>query len=501
MLSFLTRNSASSLFVAIAMAVLGVSPSMAFASTLSFNPASGSFTAGKTFTVKVVVDPAGQSVNATDGTITFDASLLSVSAVSKEGSVFSLWTADPSYSNTGGTISFSGGTPSPFSTRGTIIAITFKAKKAGTTALSFAKGSILAADGKGTNVYTPGDGASLTITDAPAAAPVDVAADSAPDAAVSADGIGTPPPAPVITSSTHPKPDGWYATSTAIFSWKPPADVTSVRTGFSDKPDASPDQVQKISTTTFTMTGIKDGTWYFAAQYKNDGGWGPAARLKVNIDSVPPAEFEVALATPSSSTDAPKLSFKTDDELSGMDRYEVFFGTTAMGTVRAKDIADGSYLIPPQPGGEQDVKVKAYDKAGNVREAVRHLTIPAVAKPAAQDSATPAPQGSNTIEHIVVVIFAITCGAMFAWNMRSKKEREADRARILSRVLEMREKNDRIFTAMREEFEELVQGLDEKPQLTPAERQFLESIKEVLEISEGLVDSGIEELKKEVRGK
>jgi hypothetical protein len=65
----------------------------------------------------------------------------------------------------------------------------------------------------------------------------------------------------------------------------------------------------------------------------------------------------------------------------------------------------------------------------------------------------------------------------------------------------VREKNDRIFTAMREEFEQMVQDFDEKPQLTPQERDLLEGIKEVLEISEGLLDSSLEELKKEVRGK
>jgi hypothetical protein len=35
--------------------------------------------------------------------------------------------------------------------------------------------------------------------------------------------------------------------------------------------------------------------------------------------------------------------------------------------------------------------------------------------------------------------------------------------------------------------------------LTPAERQLLEGIKEVLDVSEGLVDTDIEEIKKMVR--
>jgi hypothetical protein len=52
---------------------------------------------------------------------------------------------------------------------------------------------------------------------------------------------------------------------------------------------------------------------------------------------------------------------------------------------------------------------------------------------------------------------------------------------------------------MREEFEQLIQDFDIKPQLTPEERDLLESIKEVLDISEELVDTGIEDLKKQLR--
>jgi hypothetical protein len=102
---------------------------------------------------------------------------------------------------------------------------------------------------------------------------------------------------------------------------------------------------------------------------------------------------------------------------------------------------------------------------------------------------------------VLVLILALGAGAGAAWNMRARKESVALEARILSRVLAVREKNDRIFSAMREEFEQLVQDMDERPQLTPQERDLLEGIKEVLDISEGIIDTSIEELKNEVKGK
>jgi 2-hydroxy-3-keto-5-methylthiopentenyl-1-phosphate phosphatase len=71
---------------------------------------------------------------------------------------------------------------------------------------------------------------------------------------------------------------------------------------------------------------------------------------------------------------------------------------------------------------------------------------------------------------------------------------------VLQEVAFVRDKNDKIFSAMREEFEQMVQDLDEKPQLTPTERELLERIKEVIEVSEEIVDTGMDNLKKTIRG-
>src|SRR4051812_11182767 len=100
-----------------------VTPLTARAADLSLSPSSGSVSIGSNLSVKVLVDPSGESINATDGTIAFDTSMLSVSSISRDGSVFSLWTADPAYSNSDGTITFSGGTPTAFSKKGTVLTI------------------------------------------------------------------------------------------------------------------------------------------------------------------------------------------------------------------------------------------------------------------------------------------------------------------------------------------------------------------------------------------
>lgn len=485
------------------IAWLLLAPQLVAAAELSLSPSAGSFVAGKEFTVKITVVPdSGESVNAADGKVSFDTEMLSVSSFSKDGSTFSLWTSEPSFSNTAGTINFSGGTPTAFSTQGTVITVKFKAKKAGKAKVSFASGSILAADGKGTDVYKKGNDANFTIIEeAIAPPPPDPEPDAGGDAGdASATDTGLTPPAPAITSTTHAKPENWYATSTGQFAWTVPSDVIAIRTLLSDKDDAKLTSGPKSVTASTTLTKLKDGISYFYVQFKNESGWGEVAKRAVRVDTVPPKEFDVALleGTPA------KLSFKTEDELSGLDRYEIVIGGKTLATVKAKDIGDGSTPLPPQDGGDQEVNIKAYDLAGNVREAKRHLTLPRVeklsAKGAADEAAANAQQNSGwTLERILTIFFALIIGALGAWIYYSRKAMQQQQSHLLGMVLEMRDKNDRVFSAMREEFEQMIGALDNKPQLTPAERDFLEKTKEVLDISEELVDSSIEELKKTLR--
>jgi hypothetical protein len=476
-------------------------PYATHAAELLFTPATGSYANGKEFVVKVMVKPAaGESVNAADGTIAFDATKLSVTNVSKDGSAFSLWTADPAFSNSAGTIEFSGGTPTAFSTQGTVLSITFKGKALGAAETSFSNGSVLAADGKGTDVYTSGNTGTFTITEAVATPPPTAAATPAPRSAAPIAG-GATPFAPVISSPSHDNSEKYYNTPDAEFTWKLSADATGVRTIFSDAEDAVPTEVQEQDATSQTIEGVTDGEWYFFAQFRNDFGWGEVGKKKVLVDTTPPDEFDITLIDSASEGAVPSLAFESNDALAGMDKYEIILGTAVVGSVRAQDHASGMYPVPPQEGGPQTVIVKAYDKAGNVREASAQLNLPAVAKPAPRGSEEEnTGGGGGWIERIIAIVFAMIIGALIAWNRFTKKSMAQEKTYVLQEISVIREKNDKIFSAMREEFEQMIQDLDERPQLTPAERNLLEKIKEVLEISEEVLDSSLEDLKKLMRG-
>ena len=480
--------------------VLFLVPRATSAAELLFAPTTGTFAADTEFSIKVNIDPKKTGVNASDGKITFDADKLSVSSISKEGSVFSLWTADPSFSNSAGTISFSGGTPTAFTNSGTILVIKFKAKKVGSALMSFGSSTILAADGKGTDVFEKGGVATFEIGSSTPVAPVEAASQPAAEGS-SSDGVS--PIAPVIVSNTHSKSDAWYATTSANFSWTPTADVTEIRTLFTDKENPLPAalQSQKLALTQ-KIVASKEGVWFFYVQYKNDFGWGELANKKVQIDTTPPGEFDVVLRADAADTAAPKFAFLSEDALSGTDRYEIIFASSSVATIKAAEIVSGTTLVPPQPGGSTEVTVKAYDKAGNVRVARKTLVLPLVAKPAPKSSEPPPlpPAPIWTLERIITILFALIIGGLIVSNHYTRKRFQEDKQQVLATVLEVRDKNDKVFSAMREEFEQMINNLDEKPQLTVVEREFLENVKEVLDIAEELVDTGIEDLKKKIRG-
>jgi hypothetical protein len=83
-------------------------PVQVMAATMSVSPNTGVYNTGSTFTVKVVVNTQGKSVNAAEGTVKFNPQELSVVSVDRSSSIFNLWVTEPTFSNSAGTINFSG---------------------------------------------------------------------------------------------------------------------------------------------------------------------------------------------------------------------------------------------------------------------------------------------------------------------------------------------------------------------------------------------------------
>lgn len=476
------------------------SPLPLLAAGITFSPATATRGVGEEFSVTVRVSPDGQGVNAADGTISFDPAVLSVSSVSRDGSAFSLWTSDPVFSNSAGTITFSGGTPSAFTNTGTLLTIKFKGKAVGSGVVKVSKASILAADGKGTDVYKAGSDATYTIIAAaakPPPPPVSAEPEARPEPTESG-GTDSLVPPPDINSSTHKKPDQWYATSTAVMTWKIPPGMIGIRTLMSKDPDEAPKKESAALINSEKFENLEEGIWYFSAQFKDDFEWGGIGRREVRVDVTQPLEFDIALLE--SADGPPKFVFGTEDELSGMNRYEIFLQGAIAATVKPQDLIENAFPIPPQAGGMQTVMIKAYDNAGNVRELEKKFDLPYVEAPKPRG----APEEENTdsgfrYEWVVIALFAFVNGGLVAWQVQMRKNAQRGQALLLDHVLAARDRNDKVFAALREEFEQLINDFDEKPQLTASERDLLEKLKEALDISEEVVDTDIEDLKKLVK--
>jgi hypothetical protein len=346
---------------------------------LSFSPESGSFAVGKSFSVKVILaSGGGAGVNAADGTVSFDSSIMTVSSVTKEGSVFNLWTSEPTYSNSNGTITFSGGSPSAYTrSGGTVVAITFNAKKAGTGQLSFSSASVLAADGQGTNVLSETKKANFTITAAaaPEPKPVEKPKEEPAQTPVGSSEPGTLNLGVELTSPTHPDPEKWYNNRNPEIRWKLPPDVKGVSISLNNQPTGNPPTASEGLIESKRFEDVGDGVSYvhFRIQAQS-GSWSQTINRKVQVDTTPPDPLDIEVQQADRNL-SPKLVLRTGDRTSGLDRYEIKVGDRDVHVIPVDRLTDNTYQVEPLLPGRQKVTVKALDRANNGVEASKEFEI------------------------------------------------------------------------------------------------------------------------------
>ncbi|MFH0712340.1 MAG: hypothetical protein V2A55_00555 [Candidatus Jorgensenbacteria bacterium] len=344
------------------------------AATLYFVPSTGASGVGGNFSVGVYVSSANQAMNAASGVVSFPQDKLEVASISKTGSIITLWVQEPASSNQNGTVNFEGIVPNPGFTgsAGKIITLNFRTKAAGTAALTFSSGSVLANDGLGTNILTGLGSASFSLGNIPS---------SVPEAAVPLTVAGAPA-APEVRSSTHPDSSNWYQATKAVFNWDVPEDVTAVRLLVGQLPQATPTVTYSPPITSKEVDDFEDGIWYFHAQFKNKNGWGGIAHFRFQIDTQPPDPFSIEFVHGKEIIDpSPIINFNTTDALSGIRYYKIKIGSGDFFEVDPNLILSNPYSLPPQDPGKNTVVVQAYDKAGNTSTAAEEFEILALESP------------------------------------------------------------------------------------------------------------------------
>ena len=495
-----------SFLAALCLLLLSVPFSYTHAADLSLTPNTGSYAVGQTFTVTVKAVPNGDNVNAVEASLKFDPKLLSVVSVGKTGSAFTLWTTEPTFSNAAGTVTFGGGSPTPFTSTSNIITVTFRTVAQGSAAVSFGTASVLAADGRGTDVFKNGSTATYSVTGAAAPAPTPTPSPTpvAEAAEEEEDGgaiiFGDPPRPPEVGSPTFLDQNVWYKETEGVFSWTLPFDVNVVAVELTDDPENKPEENKEAildpaeEEFLITKNKIKDGVQYVSVNFKNQVGWGAPTNRKLQIDTTAPEAFVVNVRAGNSPDSFPLLNFEALDVTSGIDYYEMTIADQEPLRI-TPDEAKLGYMLKELEDGTYTVKVIAVDKAGNSRESSAAVLITAGwVKPAEVVD-----EGSFwdffTAINLFLIFLLIIIGLMGVYFWHEHKRSKEREEKLRRETKEIQDQMEKIFSALRDEIYDQIMSITKSKRLSPKEKEAIEGLTQALEVSETLIEKEINDVK------
>lgn len=486
---------------------IGFLPQLAMAASISLTPASGQYAAGQTFTTQIRVNPQGDDVNAVEASLSFDTSALQVIDLSKDGSVFSLWTTEPEFSNSAGTITFGGGSPSPFSAPSTVLTVTYRTQAAGTGAVTFDDVSILIADGQGTDAFSGATDGSYTVTASaptPEPAPAPTPAPTPPPAEEEEDSdealtFGDPPRAPEVGSQVFLDPEAWYANTEAVFTWTLPFDVNAVAIAVATSSEFVPyeneDNIFDPPVEEFQVTEetVSDGVQYLSIAYENQVGWGAVLNREIRVDTTPPEPFEIEVRPANQGSDFPTLNFGAEDETSGVDYYELFIADREPVRI-TPDEAELGYLLGELTDGTYTARIVAYDMAGNSRESTTPVLITAGWQPAVESEEESSIWDIFTATNlaILILLLIVVLQGIYSWYQQKLFKQREEKLRRETR--EIQEQTEKIFSALRDEIYDQINTITKRKRLSAKEREAIEGLNQALEVSETLIEKEVNDV-------
>lgn len=476
---------------------------IALAADVVISPSTGTYNTGQTFTATIQADPKGDSVNAVEAKLKYDPAKISVVSVSKTGSVFSLWTTEPAFSNTAGTIEFGGGSPTPFSAKSTLVVVTFRASAEGAAEVSFTSASALAADGLGTDVLKASPSANYTIAAAaapeptPTPTPEPVTTTPEPEEDNVAIAFGDPPRAPEVGSQAFLDPDKWYNETDGIFTWELPFDVTAVAVELATSSDHEPKEEYDPPIEEFVVSSenLIDGVQYLSVQFKNQVGWGGVTNRKIQIDTKPPEPFKINVQTANSKTGFPLIVFDAQDVTSGIEKYEMIIADGEPIEV-TPDEARLGYLLKELEDGTYTIKVTAYDKAGNTTVATTPVLITAGWVKQVADESGPSFWSFFTPVNIFIIILILISLFEFAYIIYERRQFRKTEEKLRKETREIQDQMEKIFSALRDEIYDQINTITKRPRLSKKEKEAVDGLNQALEVSETLIEKEINDVKK-----
>lgn len=297
-------------------------------------------------TVDLRLDSEGETVNALQAVVTYDASMLEFTGVSPDPSFITIWAESPRLKEPG-TVVMSGGRPNGgFLLDVPIAHLTFKPLKEGAAALSItaSDSGVYLNDGYGTPT-------ALTVK------PLTLAISGALNI------LAHP------VSPSHPNQSDWSSERTFVVTWNIYRDF-EVSFQLSRDQLANPDDTPDENVGTAAYPNLTDGVWYFTFKERQRGSsWGSVYRRTVLVDGTAPEPFSV-VSTRDTQGGTGLLSFNAYDPTSGVASYLVRIVTKPWWNpwnATATTIRSNGVLDLGDPSDITEVDVTAIDRAGNGR--------------------------------------------------------------------------------------------------------------------------------------
>lgn len=343
-------------FIGILFAVIGLLPTRTEAASLLLRPGSGNFLVGGTFDLSIVLDTKNVSVNTIEAELLFPRDKIQLANNSIGKSIIQFWPTVPEFSNEDGRVYFAGAIPSPGVniSEGVVLTLTFRVISLGEAEIKFgSKTSVLANDGKGTNILNQKPAAFFKFSLAP-------------------------PQGPQISSPSHPDQEKWYKDNNPLFIWSKSHFSEGYSFEINQDPADLPDTVTETAEATASFQDMENGIWYFHLREKAGGVWGGTSHYGVRIDNSAPASFKISVSPGNRTTNrSPVFRFFTTDALSGLDHFELKIVSLSSDEAAQALFFEASspyQAINLKPGRYQ-VVVRAVDAAKNFKDETVTVTI------------------------------------------------------------------------------------------------------------------------------
>ncbi|MBW3662146.1 MAG: DNRLRE domain-containing protein [Actinobacteria bacterium] len=190
-----------------------------------------------------------------------------------------------------------------------------------------------------------------------------------------------PPPAPTVSSVTHPDEGAWYPSNEVELAWSIDngADIAGYTWTLDTSATTIPVDTNPTTTPSVTLPGLDDGEWWFHVRaQRSDGLWSGTAHFRVGVDTASPDLSDLKSMThpdPASwyVSDDPRLSWTATDATSGVAGYAYTINRVPTTQPSAQVMTTApSRSFFNLAAGEWWFHVRAVDRAGGASATSHH---------------------------------------------------------------------------------------------------------------------------------